>query len=77
MVKSRNIGQVDLATDKNIRLGVSDSDKRHFVGKISCLQIYDRSLKEKEIGELRVCPKTTAESDKLNGKTNKTGQFLH
>ena len=44
MVKSRNIGQVDLATDKNIRIGAVENDKRYFEGKISCLQIYDMAL---------------------------------
>ena len=71
MVKSRNIGQVDLATDQNIRLGVCDNDERYFEGKMSCLQIYDRALKEKEIGELRVCPKSL-NKDGNKDKSNKT-----
>ena len=71
MVKSRNIGQVDLATDQNIRLGACDNDERYFEGKMSCLQIYDRALKEKEIGELRVCPKFS-NKDGNKDKSNKT-----
>lgn len=71
MVKSRNIGQVDLATDQNIRLGACENDERYFEGKMSCLQIYDRALKEKEIGELRVCPKFLSK-DGSKDKNNKT-----
>ena len=78
MVKSRNIGQVDLATDQNIRLGACDNDERYFEGKVSCLQIYDRALKEKEIGELRVCPKFLIrdQASKENA-SNKTDEGMY
>lgn len=58
MVKSRNIGQIELATNSPIRLGARKGDERYFEGKISCVQIYDKALNEEEIGELRNCPST-------------------
>ena len=57
MVKSRNIGQVELLTNAPIRLGAREGDDRYYQGKISCVQIYDKALKEEQIGELRRCPK--------------------
>lgn len=58
MVKSRNIGQVELLTNAPIRLGAREGDDRYFKGKISCVQIYDKALKEEQIGELKHCPKS-------------------
>ncbi|XP_065670476.1 uncharacterized protein LOC100203426 isoform X25 [Hydra vulgaris] len=57
MVKSRNIGQVDLLTNAPIRLGAREGDDRFFKGKISCIQIYDRALSADQIGEVKHCPK--------------------
>ncbi|XP_027047022.1 uncharacterized protein LOC113674731 isoform X3 [Pocillopora damicornis] len=56
MVKSRNIGQIKLATQYPIRIGARDGDERRFAGKISCLQIYDKALDEQQIGNLKSCP---------------------
>ncbi len=56
MVKSRNIGQIQLRTQFPIRLGADGRDKRYFQGKISCLQIYNRALTAEQIGTLRKCP---------------------
>lgn len=56
MVKSRNIGQIKLATQYPIRIGARDGDERRFTGKISCLQIYDKALDEQQIGNLKSCP---------------------
>ncbi|XP_074615208.1 uncharacterized protein LOC141874734 isoform X6 [Acropora palmata] len=56
MVKSRNIGQIQLATQYPIRIGARDGDDRRFSGKISCLQIYDKALDEQQIGSLKSCP---------------------
>ena len=56
MVKSRNIGQIKLATQYPIRIGARDGDDRRFAGKISCLQIYDKALDEQQIGNLKSCP---------------------
>ena len=61
MVKSRNIGQIELFTNADIRIGARDGDKRYYKGKISCLQIYDEALREEQIGELRKCPKEDKE----------------
>ncbi|XP_065639359.1 uncharacterized protein LOC100203426 isoform X15 [Hydra vulgaris] len=57
MVKSRNIGQVDLLTNAPIRLGAREGDDRFFKGKIACIQIYDRALSADQIGEVKHCPK--------------------
>ena len=56
MVKSRNIGQIELLTNAPIRIGAREWDSRYFKGKVSCVQIYDVALKEEQIGELRRCP---------------------
>ena len=56
MVKSRNIGQIQLRTQFPIRLGADSRDKRQFKGKISCVQIYDRALTAEQVGSLRHCP---------------------
>jgi len=65
MVKSRNIGQVKLLTNAPIRLGARDGDDRYFSGKISCIQIYDKALKEQQIGELRKCPKDITKGSQM------------
>ncbi|XP_057314445.1 uncharacterized protein LOC130655679 isoform X2 [Hydractinia symbiolongicarpus] len=72
MVKSRNIGQIELLTNAPIRLGAREGDDRYFKGKISCVQIYDKALKEEQIGDLKHCPKskgkasqTSVENDEL------------
>lgn len=56
MVKSRNIGNIELATQYSLRIGSRDGDDRHFAGKITCLQIYDKALDESQIGNLKSCP---------------------
>ena len=50
MVESRNIGQIQLRTQFPIRIGADSRDKRHFKGKISCVQIYDRALTAEQVG---------------------------
>ena len=57
MVKSRNIGQIELSTQYPIRVGAREGDDRYFKGKVACIQIYGKSLTEQQIGELRRCPK--------------------
>ena len=57
MVKSRNIGQLELSTQYPIRVGAREADDRHFKGKVACIQIYGKALTEQQIGELRRCPK--------------------
>ena len=57
MVKSRNIGQLELSTQYPIRVGAREGDDRHFKGKVACIQIYGKALTEQQIGELRRCPK--------------------
>ena len=56
MVKSRNIGQIELRTQFPVRIGADGHDKRQFKGKISCVQIYDRALTSEQVGSLRTCP---------------------
>ena len=74
MVKSRNIGQIELGTDEAIRLGAREGDNRFYQGKISCVQIYNKALNEEEIGELRNCPtkkdKFTDTKATIKGKHN-------
>eukprot|EP00795_Rhopilema_esculentum_P005038 gene5038-148_t len=57
MVKSRNIGQIELSTQYPIRVGAREGDDRYFKGKVACIQIYGKALSEQQIGELRRCPK--------------------
>lgn len=57
MVKSRNIGQIELSTQYPIRVGAREGDDRYFKGKVACIQIYGKALTEQQIGELRRCPK--------------------
>ncbi|XP_065670477.1 uncharacterized protein LOC100203426 isoform X26 [Hydra vulgaris] len=68
MVKSRNIGQVDLLTNAPIRLGAREGDDRFFKGKISCIQIYDRALSADQIGEVKHCPKQSKESESVENR---------
>ena len=48
-----NAGIYNLATDYPIRMGVRDGDSRHFKGRISCLQFYNRVLSQEEIIEAK------------------------
>ena len=75
MVKSRNIGQVDLLTNANIRLGAREGDDRYYKGKISCIQIYDRALKEEQIGELRHCPKSKSKTTSSSNENDELTVF--
>ncbi|XP_065639355.1 uncharacterized protein LOC100203426 isoform X11 [Hydra vulgaris] len=68
MVKSRNIGQVDLLTNAPIRLGAREGDDRFFKGKIACIQIYDRALSADQIGEVKHCPKQSKESESVENR---------
>ncbi|XP_032232400.2 uncharacterized protein LOC5507775 [Nematostella vectensis] len=51
-VRRLYLGRFDLKTKGFIRLGAVEHDDRYFKGKISCLQIYDKALSEKEIIEV-------------------------
>ncbi|XP_032232655.2 uncharacterized protein LOC5508016 [Nematostella vectensis] len=49
LVREYNIGKVELATDREIRLGAVTHDSRYYRGRITCLQIYNTALSRNEI----------------------------
>ena len=51
IVKSANIGQIELLTNAEIRVGAIIGDGRYYEGKISCIQIFDEALNEGQINE--------------------------
>jgi hypothetical protein len=68
MVKSRNIGQIRLATQYPIRIGARDGDDRRFSGKIACVQIYNKAMDQQQIGNLKVCPVKGEQEEKRRDK---------
>ena len=52
-VGETNAGIFELATNHPIRMGVKVGDSRHFKGRISCLQFYNRVLSQEEIIEAK------------------------
>ena len=50
---SKNLGNIELATNYSIRMGARDGDKRNYQGRISCLQVYDVSLTADQINNAR------------------------
>ncbi|XP_077999182.1 uncharacterized protein LOC144452048 [Glandiceps talaboti] len=59
-VATLNIGQVELATQYEARMGARIGDPRFFSGMITCMQVYDTALTAEEIQEAEiqcaVCP---------------------
>ncbi|XP_031552265.1 uncharacterized protein LOC116289461 [Actinia tenebrosa] len=52
-VKRRSIGRVLLATQYPIRLGSVSYLRRHFQGRVTCLQIYNAALRSNQIKAIR------------------------
>lgn len=48
-----NVGHFELRTQNNIRMGKKDEDVRFFKGRISCLQVYNKALTEREVQAVR------------------------
>ena len=48
-----SVGQFELKTQDAIRMGVKDGDERFLKGRISCFQVYDRVLTEREVQAAR------------------------
>ena len=49
----QNIGTVELSTQSAVRIGVKDGDDRFLKGRISCVQVYNKALTEKEVHAVR------------------------
>ena len=64
-VGEKNVGIFELATNHPIRMGVKDGDSRHFKGRISCLQFYNRVLSQEEIIEAKTTCLSTGMKTKL------------
>ncbi len=48
-VASRRVGRIRLATNYPVRMGARVGDKRYFLGRISCMQVYDQPLTSSQI----------------------------
>ena len=48
-VASRRIGRIRLATNYPVRMGARVGDTRYFLGRISCMQVYDQPLTSSQI----------------------------
>lgn len=48
-----NAGKFELRSQDAIRMGVMDGDQRFFKGRVSCLQVYNRALTEREVQAIR------------------------
>ena len=48
-VARRGIGRIRLATNYPVRMGARVGDKRYFLGRISCMQVYGQSLTSSQI----------------------------
>lgn len=49
----QNIGTFELNTQAAVRMGVLTGNNRVFKGRISCMQVYDKALTEKEVHAVR------------------------
>ena len=49
----QNIGTVELSTQGAVRVGALDGDNRFLKGRISCMQVYNKALTEKEVRAVR------------------------
>ena len=49
----QNVGTVQLSTHGSVRLGALDGDLRFLKGRISCVQVYDKALTEREVHAVR------------------------
>ena len=48
-VARRRIGRIRLATNYPVRMGTRVGDNRYFLGRISCMQVYDQPLTSSQI----------------------------
>ena len=48
-----NVGQFELKTQDVIRMGAKDGDPRFLKRRISCFQVYDKALTEREVQAVR------------------------
>ena len=48
-----NVGRFELKTQDVIRMGAKDGDPRFLKGRISCFQVYDKALTEREVQAVR------------------------
>ena len=49
----QNIGTHELHTSGDVRMGFMTADNRNFKGRISCMQVYDKALTEREVHAVR------------------------
>ncbi len=66
--------KLELATQSNVRVGASRDQKRHFRGKISCLQFYDQALSVDQI--IKVKARCNQTSKCIVEKCFHSGQLL-
>ena len=67
LVKSNNIGNLEIATQDEIRIGLIESDNRIYTGNIDDISIYNRALSDQEVKQLYAgCSKETATSSNFN-----------
>jgi len=58
--------KMELATQKNVRVGASSTQEKHFRGRISCLQFYDQALSVDHIIEAKArCNQSSKFIDQL------------
>ena len=56
-VSRLNLGQFEIATQDDVRMGALVGDSQFYKGAIACVQIYNRSLSEQEINDAKDrCP---------------------
>ena len=52
-----NLGQSEIATQDNVRMGTLVGDPQFYEAAIACVQIYNRSLSEQDINAVKDrCP---------------------
>ena len=51
--EEQNISTVELDTSGSVRMGVLTGDNRFLKGRISCMQVYNKALTEKEVHAVR------------------------
>ena len=51
--EEQNISTVQLNTSGAVRMGVLTGDDRFFKGRISCMQVYNKALTEREVHAVR------------------------
>ena len=49
----QNVGTFELSTQGAVRIGALDGDNRFLKGRVSCVQVYDKALTEREVQAVR------------------------